>query len=1081
MAIQYPHPLMLPFKLSPEEPMTHAHLTLLGQFQLTSQDGVAAHFATEKSRALLAFLTLTPAQIHTRDSLATLLWPEYGDEDARRNLRQTLYRLKQTLERVHPLLWEKMVQSSRTTICFQPDGWITVDGLQVLREIDAVARHAHSHLHTCSECLFRLDRAVSLYGGDLLAGIRMEESAPYEEWAVRERERLHRLIVEALTDLAEAYLHRGEPEKAAAYARRHLEFEPWAERAHRQLIRAYLNRGQRSDALLQYERCRVVLAQELGMEPDDETRSLYAEVSAPLAPSPLSQPAQQPGPAVLHNFPMQLTPFVGRDLEIQSILDQLLDPTNRLLTLIGSGGAGKTRLAVETGRLLASRNQLAKQLCPDGIYFINLADLASHEWVLTALAAALQLTLTGPQSLQQQVLRFLQDRRLLLLLDNAEHLIAGDSASTVIQLITLILNQAAGVKLLVTSREPLNLRAEQRIQLDGLTYPGSDSGDQDPAHFGAVQLFIRAARQIQPAFSPTQAELATVGRICRLVRGIPLALEIASAWLRLMDCAAIEREIRRSLDFLASPALDAPERHRSLRAVFEYSYQLLQPAEQTAFARLTLFVDGFSLEAAHSICEVTPMLLASLADKCLVQRRSEGRYQLHELVEQFGAEKLADQQELAIFAQAHSHFYLRLLQAPDQPDTTLLSPFLRDEIDLEIGNVRQAWSVAVQNEDWSLLNATCGWLSQYFQLRGFYQEAVDLFARTAQEIQAAPSSGASRQDALSLLGRLGLYQGRQLQNLGRFAQALTVLQEATIHGISDQDPDVYSWILAELGIVHWRLGRLEQGRQVLEQSLDLARQTGNPWRTAYALHHLGNIDVISQQMASALTLLRQAFRIYQDLGQPWWQAGVLNDIAACLTHFNGAEQALDALRESQRLFLEASDPAQALLPLTNLGYCLMVVGRYDEAEAYLLKGLHSARQLKLLSMQIGLLANLGQLYAIQQQFQSARIYYLQALRLSRGSDELVQSAELLLGVAYLLAQAGAWVQAATILAELEERSALTLFTDEVEGRLFRETRQLLREGELPPLEHLPTVQFSLTNLSQQAADWLARIENLFGQ
>ncbi len=370
----------------------------------------------------------------------------------------------------------------------------------------------------------------------------------------------------------------------------------------------------------------TLLANALGLA-DQERAALFAAARGP-TPAPL--PDGQQADSI--SLPIQPTPFVGRSRELAH-LQRLLDaPESRLLTLVGPGGIGKTRLAVET----AQRNSAT---FAHGAHFVSLALVTSADMLLFAIADVLEFSFVGQAAPVTQLVSYLHDKTLLLVLDNVEHLLDG------VPILTDLLAGAPHLKLLNTSRERLNLQGEWVLPIEGMDYPLT-ADDDDFESYPAVQLFMQSAQRVQPDFS-LRGNAPDVLRICQLVEGMPLAIELAAAWVRLLPCSHIVVQLASSLDFLASPLRNVPERHRSLRAVFDHSWSLLSPIEQTALAKLSVLRGTFDLEAAEEVGGVSLSVLASLADKSLLHADGRGGYALHELLRRYAADQLAHQADEA--------------------------------------------------------------------------------------------------------------------------------------------------------------------------------------------------------------------------------------------------------------------------------------------------------------------------------------------------------------------------------------------------------------------------------------------------
>src|SRR6266545_4062733 len=428
------------------------------------------------------------------------------------------------------------------------------------------------------------------------------------------------------------------------------------EASHRQLMRLLAFSGQRSAALAQYATCRRVLDEELGVAPEEETTALYARIQR--GADVASPSAARPSDNLAAHTP--LTPLIGREGELAQLAERLEDRNCRLLTLIGPGGIGKTRLALQIASGLRGSFR-------DGVYFVPLAALNAADMLVPAIASALGFALHGLADPKAQLLAYLRTKDMLLVLDNFEQVLDGaDVLSDLIQ-------AAPGVVVLATSREPLHLRVEWLMDLDGLPVP-QDVEASSVERSSAVQLFVQTARRMQADFALSPATSPSVVRICQLVAGTPLAIELAAAWVRSQSCVEIARALEQSLEQLATTMRDVPARHRSMRAVFEHSWRLLSDAEQGVLRRLAVFRGGMEADAAEQVAGATSSLLAALVDKSLLRRNGAGRYDLHELVRQYAGEQLEAAGEAGEIRNQHTACFLALAEVVGAADARTRQP-----------------------------------------------------------------------------------------------------------------------------------------------------------------------------------------------------------------------------------------------------------------------------------------------------------------------------------------------------------------------------------------------------------------------
>lgn len=458
------------------------------------------------------------------------------------------------------------------------------------------------------------------------------------------------------------------------------------------------------------------------------------------------------------NLPAAVTSFLGRDSEIQAVKDRL--EVRRLVTVLGPGGTGKTRLALQAAAELAGRYR-------DGIFFVPLAPVRSPDLMVPVVTQAMGLALKGPVDPRAQLLRHLRNMEALLVFDNFEHLISGTD------LVAEILEGAAGVRVLATSRERLRLPGESILELSGLpTPPGHTSREIGQA--ASVQLFVDRVRQWNEEFELTDQEAPHVAHIRRLVEGMPLGLELAAAWVRVLSCREISEGMAESLDFLATARSDVPQRHRSLRSAFVYSWGLLSEAERSAFGRLSVFRGGFDREAAHQVAGATISVLSNLMDKSLVRRNPGGRYEVHELLRQFGAEAL-DQVEVSAVLRKHGEHYLDLAErlgkeliGPNQAEVA-------NRLTTEHDNLRSAlsWAIASGESETALRMVVA--LRLFWWLRSHAVEGRRwMEAAIAVDPQAAPTP--ARVMALGFLASFARLSGDAETATLRATQGLEMAQ-----------------------------------------------------------------------------------------------------------------------------------------------------------------------------------------------------------------------------------------------------------------------------------------------------------------
>lgn len=633
--------------ISTYDTMPRFALSFFGAFAVLRDNRPVTRFESDRIRALLAYLAIERDRPHRRTALAHLLWPEHGEAAARHSLSQALFVLRKVLERgtEPPLL-----HVTRQEVHFRPADHVWLDVAAFSHALRATATHTHGDVVECRLCVDRLRQAAELYRGPLLQHVVVENSAPWDEWLLHTREQLEQQVLEALQSLARFHELAGDYPSAIQYLQRQVVLAPWQEAGHQQLMRVLASAGQRGAALAAYDACRRILRERFGIDPTRETTALREQIrsgavnmSAALPPHPAPPIAPVVPRPLPHNVPPARTKFIGRTDDVARLLERLLDPACRLVTITGPGGVGKTRLALEVAR------RVLEERLPrfgDGVYVVALATVdagatqtpadagaasasfPARNRILGRIADTLNLALSGVNDPLQQISTILRDAALLLVLDNLEDLLAE------VEVLSDVLQTAPHVKILATSRERLNLQEEWLLPLAGMPVPALPAPNHGslatasattcdlPANFvdaDAIQLFLQYARRFQPAFVPTSDDWRSIARICALVQGLPLGIELAAAWVPMLCCTEIADEIAHNFDFLTTSLRNVPDRHRSMRAVFASSWRLLSCEEQRVLAALSVFRGGFTRAAAAEIAGATLPVLASLEHKSLIQ------------------------------------------------------------------------------------------------------------------------------------------------------------------------------------------------------------------------------------------------------------------------------------------------------------------------------------------------------------------------------------------------------------------------------------------------------------------------------
>ncbi len=901
--------------------MAHLAIEVIGPLKVSLNDTTILRLESVKARALLAYLAVEADRPHTRDALVGLLWPDYSEESARHNLRQALFNLRSSLgdQEADPPFFIV----SRDSIQFNRLCDYSIDYLLFNHYFLTCPENLPRCVEDCATHASNLETMLKLYRGEFLQQLNVNDSNEFEEWVMVRREGVRQRILEAYSYLARYHELRADYQAARRYAAHQLELDPWREEAHRQMMKLLALAGERTAALAQFDTCRKVLAEELDVEPSAETRELYEQIKRGTLISDLPQHTHAPIAAPIH-LPIQPTPFIGRETELSQLSNHILDSECRCLTLVGPGGIGKTRLALQT-----AANHFRS--FPHGAAFVSLASVGSTAGIIPTIANAVNFSFIGLGDLNNSLLQYLREKQMLLILDNVEHLLVDDAHhQNISNVIVQLLLFAPRVKLLVTSREALNIQEETIYEVHGLPYPTTGQVER-LAEFDAVTLFIQRARHASPGFTLTDENRIDIARICQLVEGMPLAIELAATWIRVLSPDEIAHEIENSLDFLSTTVRDLPERHRSMRAVFDHSWQLLSVDDQQVLSKLSVFRGGFQRLAAEQVAGATLSILSTLVNRTFLRRTTAGRYDLHELIRQYSADQLASNPALkSATQQCHYAFYLDFAEQANQGVQGGNQMEWLTRLELEHDNLREAMQWALQNDNLFGVGdepglKLAGALRWFWRMRGHFHEGCDWLSEALQHYPAGRTE--TRATALFAKGLL-------MNALGDLSSALPLVQESlSIYQELSYQKGLAEALTIEGLTLLWQ-GEASRGQDQTRKGLEIYRELGDRWGEAQALYRLGSYLADYGGAPAGRAMLEECATILETFNEKYLYTSVM--ISLGISDMKMGDYPIAQIRFE--LGLEAAreikHPWGLADVLTNLGCLYLVKGEYDRAQSY---------------------------------------------------------------------------------------------------------------------------------------------------
>jgi predicted ATPase/DNA-binding SARP family transcriptional activator len=947
---------------------TALRIRLLGGFTIWV-DGMPipeSAWRLRKAKGLVKLLALADGRRLHREQLIEHLWPESPPEAGANNLHQALHAARRALSAAGGARDELQMKGDVVALGAGGPPWTDVEAFE------AAAREARR-----ARVPAAYEAALALYAGDLLA------DDPFEEWAERRRAALRQEFQSLLLELAALQEATGAHEPAIATLQRLVGLDPTHEPAHRQLMRLLARAGRRGPALRRFEALRTALRRELDAEPDAESERLYREIRSGRFPGPATEarPVRGEGPedtsaragaAPAHNLPLLLSSFVGRQREMAAV-ERLL-AANRLVTLTGTGGCGKTRLAIEVAAG-------ARTAYPDGVWLVELAGLSDPGLIAPVAAQVLGVREQPGRAPAEVLADHLQARRLLIVLDNCEHLVAESA-----RLAETLLRACPALAILATSRQPLRVGGETVWRVPSLSIP--DPAQPLPAaelaRYEAACLFIERAAAVAPGFAATAENAADISRVCYRLDGLPLAIELAAARVPALTVAEIARRLDDRFALLTSGSRTALTRQQTLKATLDWSHDLLNEDERVLLRRLCVFAGGFDLEAAEAVCagpslapaEVLP-LLTELVDKSLVAADPVAgamRYRLLETVREYARARLGEAGETAWAGRRHADYFLELAERAEArlpgPDRARWL----DRLEADHDNLRAAFEALLADNARGALRLAAS-LGQFWVWRGYLgegQRALEATLACSHEVSPfrakaflavcaltirhtiLPEAAALAEASLAIYRQLGDKAGasRALLSLAAVAWILTEHDRATAHleesralarEIASGAGELSA--LNALAAVDWYAGALEASESRLLESLDLARVLAREPDAPVLMFALAGVDWLPGEGGQMRLVYQETFFPIHEISSQAAAGYVLANLGNLARWRRDYPRARGYLEEALALIERSGDDWGKAQILGRLGNLTLAEGRYAEAEAFLTETLTIRRRI----------------------------------------------------------------------------------------------------------------------------------------
>ena len=998
-------------------------------------------FRTHKERALLSYILVENGKSHRRDDLADFFWPDRSDTVARNNLRQALFGIRQAIgEAGFEAIFD--VTNDEIKARLSDKLWLDLAAYDV--HVKAAENHNHNPEIPCAYCLQQLRDAVELVRGLFMEDISLEKNRKFHSWMLFRREQLIRQQCGLLETLIRQYERVEDYSQAALYGLNQANLVKLDDAQNQRLMRVLAKAGRSGEALEWYESYHRKQFAGIETPPNAETTALAEEIRMGSFEQAVASAS-----SVVHNLPESLTPFYNREMEMAQLAKLFNNPACRLINIVGLGGVGKTRLALQAARMKL-------RSFPDGVFFIPLETITSPDQLISVIGQVIGLVPGDHQDMRTMLLGYLRLKHVLLVLDNFEQLSDGKG------ILLEILQAAPFTRILLTSRERLDFQAETLVELGGLSYPEAESlealadiSDHQPHAFAALRLFLERASRINPGSVSTRLldrilssgslagrlsdddlrELQAVARICKLVDGLPLGIELAASLARDYTFSEIAEEVRRNLDFLQTSMQDLPERQRTLRASFEHSWDLLPESEREVFIRLSIFPSSFSTASAQIVAGAALPWLRRLEHRSLVQRVSYRRYTLHPLLRQFARDKLRqfsrriEDQTI----QAHAEYFCAFLEERAQDIRSARQIEVIKEIDTEFENIHAAWSWAVEHKVISLLQGASFSLMYFLEVRSRWYEGEAYFqsaAASVEKMHPLPEI---------VLGGLLACQGWFSCRLSNFEQAETLLLRSLTLLENDNEGIARAFAHFGLGFLYVWMSRFKEAWF----HLSTAEKVSDAWVKAWASQALTEMVFESGQAGFSDQPFLKTLAQFEEIGEQRGIGRALNYLGN-IALANGNHRQAAAYYERMLTTVEqVGDVWGAAAGYSKLGQLASAAGEHQRASLLQRRSLLMLQRIGDQRRSVYALRELAETAYALQRYAEVKTCFSQALELASRLRNLSLVQDIFTGLAAVWLQAGQPERAGALLTLLLSEPVGDQMTANRAARLFEQVKPLL--------------------------------------